>query len=77
MTRFSLRDLFWLTLLVAAVLGMGRGWWLDRVRLEALDDKLSEAELRAEDLTVNSEWLRQQLRLAMKQAQAQSPTTTK
>jgi len=30
MRRFSIRDLFWLTLVVA----MGVGWWLDRERQE-------------------------------------------
>jgi len=37
MLRFTLRDLFWFTLVVA----MGVGWWVDRGRL-------TEAERRAE-----------------------------
>jgi hypothetical protein len=27
--RFTIRDLLWLTALVAAILGLGMGWWRD------------------------------------------------
>ena len=41
---FSIRDLFWLTMVVA----MGLGWWLDRGRLAENHDRLlSEMERAA------------------------------
>jgi hypothetical protein len=38
MTRFTLRDVFWLTLVV----GMGVGWWMDH---RALAPRVKAAEL--------------------------------
>lgn len=38
MFRFSIRDLLWLTVVVA----MGLGWWLDRSNLEQIGDEQYE-----------------------------------
>jgi hypothetical protein len=32
--RFSIRDVLWLTMVVAVALGVGLGWWRDRSRLQ-------------------------------------------
>ena len=40
---FSIRDLFWLTMVVA----MGLGWWLDRGRLAGNHDRLQSEMERA------------------------------
>ena len=38
--RFSLRDLFWITVIVA----MGVAWWLDRTRLATAESERQKAE---------------------------------
>lgn len=49
MRRFSIRDLFWLTLVV----GLGLGWWVDRERLaENYDGLLAEMKLVAAERDV-------------------------
>jgi hypothetical protein len=40
--RFSLRDLFWITVVVA----MGLGWWVDRTRLRKWVDDLGHRVIK-------------------------------
>jgi hypothetical protein len=49
--KFSIRDLFWLTLVAAfAIL-----WWIDRGRLHRLQDEVQQRE-QQEQLLVSSLW---------------------
>ena len=41
MFRFTIRDVLWLTVVVALALGLGLGWWQDHRTLTA---KVAEAE---------------------------------
>jgi hypothetical protein len=45
--RFSLRDLFWITVAVALVLA----WWVDRSRLEAENQKSQLQHMETEEAT--------------------------
>jgi hypothetical protein len=45
--QLSLRDLFWVTIVVA----MSVGWWLDRQRLGVAEERRNEVETRAGVLT--------------------------
>lgn len=51
MRRFSIRDLFWLTLVVA----MGVGWWVDREQVAASAAEAKE-RLVAEREQLEGEW---------------------
>jgi hypothetical protein len=53
--RFTIRDLLWLTALMA----MGFGWWVDR---HSLDDKLTYSEMRVKASEGRIDALEDQLR---------------
>ena len=58
MRRFSIRDLLWLTLVVA----MGAGWWVDRGRIEDTTAiELMEARNMRDDAKREIAWLKRAL----------------
>ncbi len=61
MFRFTIRDVLWLTALVA----MGAGWWLDRAntraRLVTCEAEIQELKVAADRLTEERQILKRQL----------------
>jgi len=46
MFRFTIRDLLWLTAIVAVILALGTAWWRDRAKLiQAQNQAQYEAEM--------------------------------
>jgi hypothetical protein len=64
---FTLRDVFWLTLVVAVAMG----WWADRKRLDGTIEKMEESHAAASSL--QSQTFRALLRAANESASASSP----
>ena len=66
MFRFTIRDLLWLTVVVAVTLGLGIGWLKDRNRLaEEINDQSAfhHSELQRVEREVTAAWMNELIRL--------------
>ena len=61
MFRFTIRDMLWLTVVMALALGLGLGWWRDRRRLIS---ELAGSEAARRESAREAEWATLRARLA-------------